>query len=265
MTLLNTKNVDTTGNKFRQAFDTASAAYFNRFAMLSMVASSTFFDVADIIEDTPYYRHQAKKLLNKCKKWYETYWQRVRETYADRYALYLDYCNACVRVIEEDVRIFFFSIKSALDKNKSKDSDIKAQVLLAAEMIRVAATFHTEYWEQASKFTGVQNIGRPIWYADHQPLLRMYTEFTACICSQDDASVLDDDQNARTALRAILAKCENDEKLGLAAREAILQNAPHHPEYVDMVNKLDEQRKEKEFSDNKQKLKETLSKKYKVK
>jgi hypothetical protein len=195
--------------------------------------------------------------------------------YGDRYALYIDYCNACVRSAEHDIRMFYFSIKSALDRERVKDSAIKARILIVAELIRVAATFHEDYWELASEHLGLPDLGKPYWYADHAPLLRLFSEFAICVCSTKESRVLDVNEDCKTALRAILAKCENDDKLGFAAREAILQNAPYHPEYGDMVKAIDEERRMKMEQDgkkeeivptfSKEQIREQLSQKYKVK
>lgn len=250
MRMLNVKNVDVTRKAWREAFDMASSAYNNHHAMLSMAAASALLDSADMIEETAYYKGRAKQLLNRCKKWCETYWTRVHEVYGDRYALYIDYCNACVRSAEHDIRMFYFSIKSALDRERVKDSEVKAQVLMAAELIRVAATFHTDYWRIAAEKTGFADIGKPFWYADHTPLLRMYSEFAQCVCSQAEADVLDHDKHCRTGLRAILAKCENDDKLGMAAREAIMQNEERHPEWAEMVKELDDKASHPECGTN---------------
>jgi len=241
--MLSTKNVDVVRKRWRDAFDKASSAYNNHFAMLSMTASAQMLDTCDMVEETRYYKGRAKQLLNRCKKWYEVYWQRVREVYGNKYALYIDYANQCTKAIEHDVRIFYYSIKSALDKIRAKDSDVKASVLTAAELIRVTATFHADYWRIAGEHTGFADLGKPFWYADHAPLLRMFTEFAQCVCSQQEADVLNEDLNVRIAMRAILTKCENDEELGKAAREAIMKNEEWHPEWAEMVRELDAEHK----------------------
>ena len=228
-------------SKHYEAFLKASSAYNNYNAILSMAASSQFLETFDNVEETPYYRGRAKQLLNRCKKWYEVYWQRVRTAYGDKYALYFDYANTSARTIEHDIKIFFYSVKSALDKQRAKDSAVKANILTTAELIRVTATFHEDFWKIAARETGFTDLGRPFWYADHAPLLRVFSEFASCICTQEESSVLDGDLNSRIALRAILSKCEDNKTIGAAAREAISLNAEHHPEYAEIVRLAEEQ------------------------
>lgn len=233
--------VSATNSRHYEAFLKASSAYNNINAILTMAAASQFLDTYDmVVEQTGYYKGRAKQLLNRCKKWYDTYWQRVRTAYGDRYALYFDYANNSVGMIERDIKIFFYSVKSALDKRRSMDSAVKASILTTAELIRVTATFHEDFWKIAARETGFHDLGNPFRYADHAPLLRMYTGFASCVCSRDDSSVLDSDMNSRIALRAILAKCEDNKTSGSAAREAISLNAERYPDFAEMVKALDE-------------------------
>lgn len=241
-------------SKHYEAFLKASSAYNNYYAILSMSASMQFLDTYDmIVEETGYYKGRAKQLLNRCKRWLDTYWIRVRTAYGDRYALYFDYANTSAGSLEHDIKIFFYSVKSALDKQKAKDSAVKANILTTAELIRVTATFHEDFWEIAARETGFHDLGKPYWYADYAPLLRMYTEFASLVCSREESTVLDNDMNSRIALRVILSKCEDHKTVGTAAREAISLNAGKYPEYAEMVKVLEEkaemERVEKEMAE----------------
>ena len=230
-----------------------------------MSAYTQFCELVDAIEDTPYYRNNTKRMLNRCAKWYETYWKRAKVAYGERYALYTDYANKCAGMVDRDVKLFYYSIKSALDKTRVKDSDIKAQVLLTAELIRVSADFHVNYWRIAGEQTGFRNLGKPFWYADTTQLLSMYNGFASTICTQEEADVLDHDTNSRIALRAILSKCENDDNLGTAAREAIMLNAEQHPEWEKLVREVDEKKaKENAQPSEKEDMIEKLKTKFKV-
>ena len=250
---------------FKAAFDAASAGYCNHMAMLSMSAYTQFCELVDQIEGTRYYRMNAKQELNRCKKWYDDYWKREKEVRGGHYPLYVDFANQCAGLVERDVQLFFFSIKSALDKQRVKDSDLKAQILLVAELIRVSAEFHESYWEKASEYTGYHDLGKFYWYADPTSLLSIYSGFAAYICTQADADVLSGDQNCETALSAILRKCENDDKLGMAARDAIMLNAEQHPEWEQLVREVDEKRaKENEQPSEREDMIEKLKTKFKV-
>lgn len=241
--MLNQRNVDVTGKRKEEAFYRTSCVYNNHFALLSMTAYSYFLDTADMVEETPLYRGKTKQMLNRCKRWVDTYWRRVKTTFGDRYALYVDYSAQCAEGVEGDVTRFFFAIKNALDRKRVKDSHLKARVLVAAELIRVTAFFHHDFWTVAERETGMRGLGRQFDYANPAPLLSMYTGFAGTICNQEEADVLNDDQSIRIGLRAILNKAEGSEVMGEAAHKALLFNAEVNEEYR---RRLEEFEREKE-------------------
>lgn len=214
-----------TGARWEDAFHRASAVYHNHFAMLSMTAYSYFLDTVDMIEATPRYHGRAKHIINRCREWIRKYWQRLRVKYGDKWALYYDYANQAAAGVERDVTLFYFAVKNALDKRRADESDIKAHVLVTAELLRVAVAFHRDYWQAARRLTRYNDIGDNCRYADPEPLFRLFMDFAGMVCRDEDAAVLDDDQSARTGLRVILAKCENVDYLNQAAGVAAGYNA----------------------------------------
>lgn len=264
--LLSNANIEMTKKRHFEAYLQAASAYNNRFAMLSMMAYTQFCELTDIIEQTRHYKGRAKQQYNRCKKFYADYWKQAVEAFGDKYAIYIDYANMCVKSVEHDVHIFYYTIKSALDKIKASESDLKANILLTGELIRVCTDFHHDFWEVAAQKSGFRSLGLPFNYADPKPLMNIFSDFAGYICTQEEADVLDHDQNSRIALRAILAKCESEDNLGAAAREAVVLNYDNHPEYKELVKEVDDKRlAEIQKTDEKEDIMKKLSEKYKVK
>lgn len=285
--LLNRINIDVVGKNRLEAYNNASGHFNNIYGTLDVAVTAQFDIVSDMIEDTPYYKQEVKRAVNKTRQLLDLYHQRLRTAFADRYVLYADYANACYRIAEPDAEKIYYCIKNVLDKYRQKDSDLKARMMTAKELLKQTSLFHRTYWRKIAEVTGYKNIGQAFSYSDFTPILRAFTAATDRVCRTDDDTEIElgNDDNCNRAVTAFMYRVADTDRQNDAASVALSWNKDN-PAYAEIIRKEQEilhrheaeeqkRREEKERQEAEQakqseekereRIKEMLSTKFKVK
>lgn len=276
--LLNTKNVDVEGETRVKALDKASAAFNNCFAGLSMAALEQFNETEEALMASPYWRNGVKREMQRARKMLDLYFNRLHEAFGKTYSLYIDYANSFYGILEPDVRKMFFSIKRCLDKYRVPDSELKARIMTTLEIIKQCKLFHRSLWQKAVKDTGIPSIGIRFKYADFTKLHSVFENVAHQVCVTHDQRIeLGDDYNCVCALSAFMNRVGNIDRMQDASENALNLNESNL-DYADViardraeqariaeeVAKIEAAERQAKEDRERQRLADTLSKKFKV-
>ena len=236
--MLTARNIDVVGLHRDKAWLEATKIFNNVFGGFAMAAMEQFNEAADMIEDTPYYKHEVKKAVKKTAALFEQYGKRMKDGFGDKYVLYADYALQHYQQVASDVNILYFCVKSVLDKYKQQDSALRARMITAKELIRQSILFHNSFWNRAKERTGY-DFSRFFAYADFTPMLRTFSVATDSVCQADVDINLGDDQQCNIALVALIYKLGDINVMDDAASGAIAMNRDN-PAYADLIQREQE-------------------------
>lgn len=273
---LNSKTVDVERNGWNDAFERASEEFNAKFAYISMMASEQWNNAVDALEDSPLYKHQAKRRAKQASQAWETYWKYVHLAFQDKYQLYIDFANKLYKATERDAEILYFSVKREIDRYKQPLSDVKARIMTAYKLAEICVTFYRLFYKSADKKFGYEGLGKPLRYADLTSVMNHIKAVMAATCyTSDDTEIkVCDSEDVERSLYIIVMRTKDMGWMDELGIEALMENAVYHPEYAETVRrhkeseKAQEKEKEEREIENQNKEREEiankLSAKYKV-
>lgn len=243
MRLLTGKAIDNRQAK-AEAYNEFSADFNIKFGPLITAAHEQWMEAYDLLTDTypEHYRRTVKKTANQvCDRW-ALYWQRVRQAFAEKHALYIDFCQRCYsEQLELDCTKLYLAILRVIRRlhfhPSAPPADLIARTVTAKELTRVTERFYSIYWKEVVQRTGYADVGRLFAYADPSPMCSKMQE----LCDLISASAvtervnLADDRDCNNGFLAIINRAQNLDWLDERGIEAMRLNTDGHDEMAQAI------------------------------
>lgn len=276
MNALSKDNVDVHGELRMEAYKRTSEQFNVKFGLLTTIADERFNMCMDTMEGHRWMKGRVKMYAKRSQKAWDSYLSKLPTAFADKYPTYVDFMQRCYAYMEHDVDVFYYSIKRALDKRRLPETDILAHAITSYELAQLARRFFRIFWETANKQWGYDDLDKPFRYADPTPIANALATMCDALIDPLDAGQirLDGESDCDRAIRVIIMRVHDADRLDELGIEAMRMNAEHNEDVAEHLRQyeadMERERKEAERAavDNVERMRESLatelSTKYKV-
>ena len=211
-------------------------------SVLDMLAISQFYDLYDIIIETPLYRQRVKHSLNECKRIADTYERTTKIAYADKFSLWVDYNTAMQDSLETHVFVLYNSIHRFLSTRNVKDLQLASKVLTIQMLLENAVDFHKRFFESIYEKTKIRRFAHLYSYADLTGMEKRMQVVSHAVTGLSNDEVLDfgHDESIALSLTAINNFLNSEDHLNDAAKVACSMDMDT---YGDALREIEEDEK----------------------
>lgn len=214
------------GQKARAVFDRLNSLVNIVVGAANTVAGKAVFDAVERVRGTAYDKGPVRYNINRAVRMYYEYEHMHMRNYGDRKQLFYDYLDCAESGIQKDVDILRLSIKSVLDKYGQTDTELKAYVEAARDMLAYACHIYDIMTDIADREAPGYDFKRRMSRARLTGVLKRYEEAADLICRPEGDVVIDlnTDRNVRLAFKVIETKLTGEDYLNRAGYEALRMN-----------------------------------------
>lgn len=224
----------TDGKKAMAVFDKLNSLVNIVVGAVNTVAGKAMFDAIERVKGTAYDKGSVRYNINRAVRMYYQYEHMHMRNFGDRKQLFYDYLDHAESDIQKDVNIMRLSIKSMLDRYRQTDTELKAYVETARNMLAYACHIYDAMIDIADREAPGYDFNRWMSPARLTGVLKRYEEAADMICRPEGDVVIDlnEDKNVKLAFKVIETKLTSEDYLNRVGYEALCEN-PECRKYID--------------------------------
>jgi hypothetical protein len=154
------------------------------------------------IRKSPSYRHDVKRRVNGIETFRRRYEQSIKHIVGDKMEYYMEACDEFTTGLEHDIRIFYITIKQALDNQRYDDSETIARMQWSRAMVQAAAQVWIDRTEEVADLNlfpplrTLRQVRERLSYLNLNPLRKQYAQLIENHFAQSDFITCPEGQKA---------------------------------------------------------------------
>ncbi|MCI6672412.1 MAG: hypothetical protein MSG77_07735 [Prevotella sp.] len=222
-----------------------SSTFHTTVGSVNDIAHSYLVDAVNEIKKTKHYRHDIKHACKEALERYKNFERREQATmqhsYVDRRVLYMDFLDGVMAQVQGDIFKLYMTIKQHLDRQKAKESKLKAHVFLAHILLDLSVHFFDAFAEAMKNRVAGVDLRGTFLAGRLAYVFNIWDEVVKRLTPELHGKDIDDIPNARLAAQIIEQKLSDVEVLYKAGREAVELNKETAEE---VIRKMEEEKRE---------------------
>ncbi len=213
-----------------QRVDKISAAAYVIVLCVNDIADTALRDAVAALRTTQYYKHDVKRTVRLCLDKYDALSRRIESNLKHRFVFWMDLVDNYSATMQPHVEKLYWSVKARFDRDREKDSDVKARLITAEFMLDTAASNFKAYFDAMAERYGV-DVRSAFCEADLTGIRRLFSHVCDIVLARKagDRSInFASDANCNLAGRCIANNMVSASVINEAGRAAL----EAHPEFI---------------------------------
>ena len=213
--------------KHRETFNHVSSLFHTIIGGANDIAHTYMLDAIEKIKKAGLYKQRVKKACKDAISRYEVFeklnMQDMQCAETDKRQLYMDFLDSVEERLKPHIFLFYQAIKRVLDRNMIKDSDLKACIILAYELINYSVELFDKFIEGCPSYPPV-NFEMTFKPARLHSVRQAWGQVEEILCKDCVHIDLNKDENCRRSLDVIEIHLVSEKYINESGEEALSLN-----------------------------------------